>query len=52
MVRSPSFGSYFNDLKAQFKTFLISFSLHLTQLKLATKINSLTHYAKGTLLLL
>jgi len=46
MVRSLSFGFYFRDLKAFLN--LISFSLHIL-FKLATKINLLIHYTKGTL---
>ena len=50
MVRSPSFGFYFRNLTAILN--LIFFSLHIYLFKLATKINSLIHYTKGTLALL
>lgn len=47
IIRSLGFGSNISNLKHRFKIcFRYAYSYHL---KLATYINSLTHYTKGTL---
>jgi len=50
MVRSLSFGFYIYDFKILFKIWFIY--AYYIPIKLAININSLAHYAKGTLLLL
>jgi len=48
MIRSLSFGSLFYDSISLLKLDLSS--PFISNIKLTTKINSLAHYAKGTLL--
>jgi len=49
MISSLNFGYYSKNLKVT--NLIIDFTTPTLKLKLAFKINSLAHYAKGTLLL-